>query len=131
MAIHPLLPGIEVSICANTIALPEYDDDESWPGAVTSATGHSIKTITKYIESTADQEFSIMYRFGSPYKPDCATLNFQFFIDGTHCSGKTIEANRSDRPRYKHGETKQGHVEGKGYLLPFKFTNIETCALHT
>jgi hypothetical protein len=126
MAIHPLLPGIEVAICVNQTPLREYDDDDSSPTTITSASGKSIKTMTKYIESTADQEFSIMCKFGRPHKLDSPTLNFRINIDSTQCRGMTLGATRFDKPNYKSGVHKQGQIEGQGYLLPFKFTKIET-----
>lgn len=128
MAIHPLVPGIEVAICVNQIPLPEYDDDEVWPGTVTSASGHTIKTITKYIESTANQEFSIMTRIEPPYRPDSPSLVFYFYLDGKPCSGMVFARSQHNRLHYTTGVDKQGKEKGHGVLMPFKFTNIETSA---
>ncbi|KAE8454606.1 hypothetical protein EG329_000229 [Mollisiaceae sp. DMI_Dod_QoI] len=130
MAVHPLVPGIDVAVCVNREPLPEYDDDESRPDSIPTANGHEIRTITKYIESTADQEFSFRFTVSHPYQLDCASLHFQIKIDGKRMKGKTFRASKHGlrRPwsRYVDGIKREDRRTGKLVLLPYTFTAIET-----
>lgn len=128
MAIHPLLQGIEVNVCVNNEPLPEYDDDNSWPGAERNARGFETKTITKYIESVEDQEFTFSYKVRHSYKLDSPCLSFNCFIDGVK-GGGTFMDSRKSRPPWRatrRGLKKKGNGKSDGFILPFTFTKIET-----
>ena len=63
MAIFPGLPGVEVSILINGMAAWEYDDDEIDFKPDELSQYQALKTISKYIESITDEEFTIQVSF--------------------------------------------------------------------
>ncbi|KUJ09408.1 uncharacterized protein LY89DRAFT_690423 [Mollisia scopiformis] len=128
MAIHPLLPGIEVAICVNNEPLREYDDEDSWTGTTRNAVGFETKTITKYIESVADQEFGIKFVLDNHYQLTSPFLVFYTNIDGENFGGAAFDDRKTHTPWVIHQEGVKKGGKGKTpvYLLPFKFTKIET-----
>jgi hypothetical protein len=60
MAIFPGLPGVEVTILINGMAVWEYDDDDEVDFKPDELSQYqALKTISKYIESMTDEEFTI------------------------------------------------------------------------
>ena len=59
MAISPGLPGVEVIILINGMAVWEYNDNEVDFKPDELSQYQALKTISKYIESMTDDEFTI------------------------------------------------------------------------
>jgi hypothetical protein len=72
MAIHPDHPGLEVHVAVNDQPLREYEDEDAIA---------DTKTITRYIEVRAGDEFQIWYRFSKPF-PDTRDIGVDCFVDG-------------------------------------------------
>ena len=78
MAILASVPGIEVTIWCNGSQLQEYPDDGG--EGIEPTVEH--KTITKYVESTADAEFSIRFTIMPPFELGRKYLGFFITLDG-------------------------------------------------
>jgi hypothetical protein len=78
MAILASVPGIEVAIWCNGTQLQEYLD-ESGDG-VEPAVEH--RTTTKYVESTANAEFSVKFTVTPPFEFGRKDLGFFITLDG-------------------------------------------------
>lgn len=60
MAIFPDVAGVEVTVLMNGVAMKEYNDDEEVETNGDELSQYQTsKTVSKYIESETDQEFSI------------------------------------------------------------------------
>jgi hypothetical protein len=98
--------------------LTEYDDPDQ------TNDPQNNKTISKYIESVTDAEFSIRFKVSDSYKFDCDFLAFTIVIDGQ----TVIRSWLSDMQQLVEVKgVKQPHTDAKyANLHKFKFTNITT-----
>lgn len=78
MAKIDALPGIEVDIISNGVILPEYPDDDYSEVVPRLAD----RTVSRYIESESEQEFTFQFTVKPPYKHDCDYVGFYITIDG-------------------------------------------------
>jgi len=131
MAIISTLPGIEATIRVNNIPLPEYLDDEDEDISQGSDYARRpLNKISKYIESSEGQEFSINFSLSPPYQMDCPALEITLTVDGHKIRGKLAE--RADYERrhwwssYRAGVDK-GEPGQQGVLRLFQFSGIKTC----
>ncbi|KUJ09409.1 uncharacterized protein LY89DRAFT_724405 [Mollisia scopiformis] len=108
MAIHPDLPGVEVTICVNGIPLEEFDDP---PEEGTPFQPNTTKSISKYVKSMTDQEFTIKYTMGHPFDVDCPNLKVHVCVDGKSVPGKAF-----DRDRFPGGKIVEGIISGVKYV---------------
>jgi hypothetical protein len=145
MAIQDDTPGLEVVVCMDGTSLEEYDNDEeeeAKPGLQSGVMKYqAARTVTKYIESVSDQEFTIQLKLAPPFKMDYACLVADVRIDGKLVASPGIQ--KSHNIRYFSGSyvTKSFRrvVEGMNVDAPgktgralvtnFKFAKIETSKL--
>ncbi|KAF8850171.1 hypothetical protein BDZ45DRAFT_679972 [Acephala macrosclerotiorum] len=129
MAIHPLMPGIEVIICVNGQPLVEYDD-ESFPRSIPAANGRDTKVITKYIESVAGKEFSFEYIVHDTYKLDSPAIGFMPEVDNVKLGKKSFTGKpRGGSWPWVERMTEMSTFDSKTrkwMKSTFKFTSIET-----
>lgn len=127
-------------MCMGGKPLKEYDNDEEEemkPGLDPEVMKYqAARTVTKYIESVSDQEFSIRLTLEPPFKMDCACLSIRIYIDGrnliTPLIQKSILKFSGDCVATKFQRSIEGmQVEapgnaGRELLKKFKFAKIET-----
>lgn len=95
MAILAGIPGIEVTVWCNGAQLHEYPD-ECGDGVDPAV---EYKTVTKYVESTANAEFCIRFTVTPPFKLGRKDLGFYVALDGETdnfgvlCSQLDLEEN--------------------------------------
>ncbi|CZR63017.1 uncharacterized protein PAC_12914 [Phialocephala subalpina] len=83
MAVHPDLPGVEIVVCVDGVALEEFEDTEGDESISRQREeDDTTLTVSKYIKSVADQEFGIKYTLQDPFKMDCPILGVTVFLDG-------------------------------------------------
>lgn len=83
MAIHDDLPGVEATVCVNGQPLQEYrtDNDEVQHNDRAITLHGSLWTITNYIESQTNQDFTIKLTVKLPYVMDCGRLLYEIRVD--------------------------------------------------
>lgn len=105
MAVIQPLPGLKVSVCIGDKPVQEYaDDDENEPNANLSrvvADWQAARTVSRYIESISDTEFSIEIILESPFKFDCPSLLVEVLIDGKRMDAPLF--TRKGNGPYKDG----------------------------
>jgi hypothetical protein len=132
MAIIPNLPGIEMFICVNGVPLPEYEDDEDDDSGALRDGIEAHASIVKYIESTAEQEFSLEYTVAAPHEMTHPTLTFRYMIDGITIGSRVLTKHSYERvEKFTHSSygQKAGKINGEGTIRHYKFSKIETCWL--
>jgi hypothetical protein len=84
MAIHPDLPGIEVTVCVDGSPLTEYDteNDEITHDDPAVALRKNTCTVTKYVEVVEGKEFGVTMAVNAPYELDCDAISFRLTVDG-------------------------------------------------
>lgn len=92
MAIIPSLPGLDVSVEVNGDPLvEEYDDDEDNERvAQTASPNRAPKAICKYVECTTGAAFKVKVLVREPFKLDCPTLSFHFYVDEVQLSRNAL-----------------------------------------
>ncbi|KAF4626758.1 hypothetical protein G7Y89_g11398 [Cudoniella acicularis] len=127
MAIHELIPGVEVAIIVDGVPLEEYVDDEVDRHSGQFGEQRAARTVSKYIEAVTGKEFSIRVKLDTAYKPDCPSLGFNYFVDGVLASRRLFR--NMDKPRLGL-QLVEGvrNTEPSGHttLKPFKFSEINT-----
>ena len=129
MAILDCLPGIEVTVWANGETLEEYDAENDiviHENAV-AASHQQARTVTKYIESTTGQVFSVKINVKAPYKLDCPRLSFTFRVDG-QCVDKPLmgEKHYAGRSWSNLIEGPVEMVRSRGKVTVMKFAEIHS-----
>lgn len=142
MAIFDLYPGLEVNITIDGVALPEYDDDEEEPPKPDPVAAYqALRTVTKYIESVSDKEFTIELKLNPGYVMNCGSLTVQVFIDGQRLNSRSII--KRSYPGHFMGDTVvqtlKRAIDGTHVAIPnkpshqllkkYKFSKILTCRL--
>lgn len=132
MAIFPKLPGIEVKIVhADGTPFEEYDDDEKEELAIQGESASNGETtiqsakhcVYKFIESCTDQEFGIRMSIKPQYIPDCPSLRFNAYIDGTFIGGRISQFKNG----LGFGVSIIDGVRTSQDERPFKFSEISAC----
>lgn len=126
MAIHEDLPGIEIKVCVDDIRLEEYDDEEEQSVQPTEA--GSVKKVSRYIESLADQEFTIKYWVRHPFELDYPMLGVDVLMDGKRVVQKVLRKGRidGDHAHTIKGVTDTDQQSGRTVFRPFRFSEVET-----
>ncbi|TKA73742.1 hypothetical protein B0A55_05459 [Friedmanniomyces simplex] len=105
MAIHPDLPGLEVTVDVGDEDLLEYDDDDEIDHA-------NPPTLVKHVEAVSGAEFGFAFRFDSEVYPFADnSLAIRYFVDGRNEGGLTYQP-RQIRQSRRH--IIRGTVRGKG-----------------
>lgn len=130
MAVLDGLAGIGAEVRVNDEPLVEYDDDEEYKPQEDIPEHRRAKTVSRYIESQTDQEFTINLSIQKPYEFDCEGIQFQIQVDGIRAVN--VHISRSEyRPH------KGFHYAGRGFvsadivqltktIQSFKFSKLET-----
>lgn len=122
MAIAPAVPGLEVTIEVDNVALPEHqcEDDD------VTTTGHEAfaNSVVKYLEVPSGAEFSVHWLLKEPFDTTIPTYA-GVMIDGTYLQAPFREAGDRDGDRgYKYA--KSSFEEGeKSYTQNFRFSELE------
>ncbi|PMD61670.1 uncharacterized protein K444DRAFT_628688 [Hyaloscypha bicolor E] len=141
MAILDSIPGLEVFVCVDDKPLAEYDDDDDGEGEVEHtqvAEYQAARTVSKFVESVSDKEFSIRLNLETSFVMDCASLIFPINIDGKPCWEPVLAKSRF--PQSVQGSrvlsrvtiNAQGvravapGIEEQEFLQKFKFSKIDT-----
>lgn len=114
MAVIDELPGVEVSITTDGVALNEYANDEP----------DEPRTKTLYIESTSNQDFAVRLTVKRGTVCKSNTLGFDVYMDGTK-----VLSRYPDRNEYLHVGYKcrlEGIENVRKELIPFRFSEIKT-----
>ncbi|CAG8982169.1 hypothetical protein HYALB_00003604 [Hymenoscyphus albidus] len=133
MAIHPDLPGIEVTVSVGGEQLFEYAaENEPLPRPLPKNTRNRKKllhqhkaTITKYIEIVDGSVFTINLSAKAPYVLDCPKLQFRAFVDNNWIREPIMtqddykDKDWSDVVEGPVGEVDSGH-------RPMIFSTVET-----
>jgi len=131
MAVLDGLPGIKVEVRINGEPLVEYDDDEEYkPQDEDIPEDRRAKTVSKYIESQTDQEFTINLTLERPYEYDCDGLEFHTYIDGIRAQAVLLR-RLEYKPHKGIHHTVIGFSSTDAVTLikttrPFKFSKLET-----
>jgi hypothetical protein len=144
MAILDSIPGLAVFVCVDGKPLEEYDDDDDDEGEVEHtqvAEYQAARTVSKFVESVSDKEFSICANLETSFVMDCASLLFPINIDGKLCwEGVVAKSSmplsiRGSRVVSKVTRIAQGVKvaapgnEEREFLQKFKFAKIDTSKL--
>jgi len=122
MANHPWLPGVEVTITVKDTPLIEYND----PDLQSDVFG--AYAVTKYVESKADEKFSICIGFDETAKKLCpiqgaigGALEFEVHIDGKEIQSEVYSGDDLESTRhYVSGENTSSTT-----IRPFQFTGLQ------
>jgi hypothetical protein len=137
------LPGLEVAVCIDGKPLDEYEDDENEEAAPDRVSAwQAARTVTKYVPSESDKQFSILIKVKRNYFMDSPGLDFPIRIDGkwitTPCltntryprNHKTLVREFIEDVRGATGRTGTSGAPGNASILQrFKFAKIETSKL--
>lgn len=134
MAIISWLPGITVEICSADNKLSEYISN--FPLASPSDEDDEValhtfaKTEVFYVECI-EAGFSIKYDVKAPFKPECARLAFEVYVDGKLCA--TTHLGRADYNKrlgckwnYEVLGAERKETSRKDTVKRFRFTEIDT-----
>jgi len=133
MAILPALQGIEVTVQVDNQPLREYADDDVNETLGTEAALLADKTVSKYVESVTDAEFTVDLVLAEQFQPSSPSLTFDIFMDGKCVLGKVLmtteETLRNRQTRKMPGTTTWDPHTKEGQLHHFRFANINTSRL--
>jgi hypothetical protein len=142
MAILESLPGLEVTVCMDGQPLEEYDDNEEEEvGETPVAQYQAAKTVSKYIESASEKEFSINITLGTAFTMDFESLMAPIRMDGKFVAGPVMLKKRylgsmrgsrilTPLSRTVHGVHSPAPGNDERILLrKFKFGKIDTSKL--
>lgn len=133
MAIIDLIPGLEISIAVDGIALPEYEDEIDEDGM----RGPQHRPVARrYVESSSDKEFAIQLKLHDPYRMEFDSLLFYISIDGKPMAKPVISKDqyplffrgdivKKTIKRTVEGATVSGDEMDQYRLRKFRFSKIE------
>jgi hypothetical protein len=122
MAIASAVPGVEVTIEVDNVALPEhqYECDEE----AIVLDGELSNAVTKYLEVPSGAEFLVRYLLKAPFDPASAT-HADIMLDGSSLQAPFRETGDKDgHTGYKYSRT-TFKTEGQGYTQTFRFSELE------
>jgi hypothetical protein len=131
MAIHDDVDGIEVSICMKGEELQEYETEtkESQNANPLIRYYEDQWTVTKYVESETDEDFSIKFTVQPYYQATSAKLGFEVLLDGVRVRESLVDSwefKRNPLVAVLKGAISSVGDVGIGTLRKFKFSKIET-----
>ncbi|KAL5403582.1 hypothetical protein PMIN03_009765 [Paraphaeosphaeria minitans] len=83
MAVIEAVPYVSVQVLANGTPFPEFDDDDD-------AGNNTANSITKYIEVTTGEAFSIQYRTKPAFVPK-HNFSVSMYVDGKYGDGHVLK----------------------------------------
>jgi hypothetical protein len=137
MAVLDVVPQFKSQIYVDGQPLEEFDDDEDEEQDVGPAGEYrSVRTVTKYIESTSDKEYSVRLDMDLTYKYDSPSLMHRVTIDGKVLACLVLypppkkNEYRALTPKFSivTGHKVQ-HSVGRGTLRKFKFSKISKSSM--
>ena len=131
MAIHPDLPGIEVTVCVDGQALKEYEtENDPIKHKVQAIAAHQEKcTITKFVESADDTAFAVQLAVRAPYKMTSRRLKFEVEVDGVWVESPLMHVNKYNNTHHQWSRACEGPRSGNNANIivnTMKFTKVET-----
>jgi hypothetical protein len=132
MAVLDDLPGIEVDVRINGEPLVEYDDDEEYQPQGDEVPEHrKAKTVSKYIKSETDAEFTVNLSVNRRYNFECPSIDFLTSVDGIAVScilvRKSTYLERKKSWKYaSKGYTSRDLIRKTKTIQNFKFAKVET-----
>jgi hypothetical protein len=122
MAIDPAVPGLEVTVEVDNVALPEYQCDYEDD---TSAGDEAFEnSVTKYLEVPSGTEFSVRWLLKEPFDATLPT-HADVMLDGFYVQSPLRETgDRDDAQGYKYTKamSKEG---GQAFTQTFRFSELE------
>ncbi|UPX16788.1 uncharacterized protein EKO05_0007174 [Ascochyta rabiei] len=122
MAIIPSMPGLEVTIEVDNIALPEHEyEDED-----TTTAGHGAfdDSVTRYIEVPSGAEFSIRWLLRPPFE-STAAIHATVMLDGFYLHAPIRETGDKDNVQgYKYAKTIYKE-DRQSFAQSFRFSELE------
>ncbi|KAF4621903.1 hypothetical protein G7Y89_g14442 [Cudoniella acicularis] len=138
MAIFDSLLGLEATVLVDGIALKEFEDNEDEsPGVGPINEYRASKTVSKYIESTSDKDYSLRLTVDQLYAIDSPSLIVKVVIDGKVMRKFVIElwtqAQQNKRLIKPNSSIVKGQTvrdpndptPNRGILRKFRFAKIE------
>lgn len=131
MAIHPSIPGIEVTIESNKQPLPEYEDEEAYQHMGTDAGRYRGLKVCNYVECTTGEQFAIRWNITQLYRPLARALKLNIYVDrDLKSSHHKIIEERTPRPVgvVDDGKWEQNSARGVMELRKYMFSKVQTSA---
>ncbi|KAF3036907.1 hypothetical protein E8E12_003396 [Didymella heteroderae] len=130
MAIAPAVPGLDVTVEVNNVALPEYqyenEDAYQYGDKEAISAGHedSACSVTKYLEVPSGAEFSVRWVLKEPFDNTLPT-HAQVMLDGSYLNVPFQETGDKDDARgYKYMKT-VSEENGQVFTQTFRFSELE------
>ena len=121
MAITTGIPGLEVTVEVDAIALPEHEHVGVEDGEVTTS-------ITKYIEAPPATDFSIRYLYRPPFTPPSA-IQMDILLDGNYLQAPFIEWGGKEGCEGYLCSRSTSSAGGRSFTQGFQFAELKTSEL--
>jgi hypothetical protein len=121
MAITTGIPGLEVTVEVDAIALPEHEYAGVEDGEVTTS-------ITKYIEAPPATDFSIRYLYRPPFTPPSA-IQMDVLLDGKYVQAPFIEWGGKEGCEGYLCSRSTSSAGGRSFTQGFQFAELKTSEL--
>lgn len=118
MAISENIPGLDVTIEVDGIALPEYNDESA-------CDKRFLCSSSKYVEAPPGAEFAIRYLFRPPFSPPFDVL-MDILLDNQYVPVPYFEGGGKDGCEgyvYSKASMKK---DGRDFMQKFRFTELST-----
>jgi len=119
MAILPSLPGFEVVVRVNDVALQEHRD-------IYEAEPDTPDRITRYVQATSGAKFDILFSREPCFQLPSHDIGAEVFLDG-HCIDKPLFLQQD--LRLPHSKRKVGYCvkgsDGNYKAQPFMFAELD------
>lgn len=112
MVISDDLPGVQIELVVEGVALKEYEESEP---------EECERTVTRYVEAASGATFAIKASIlpGFEFKGQC--LELSFFTDGDWTDAIIIDKYDEDKSYLS-----EGMEGGEGSIYKYRFASIET-----
>ncbi|KAL2063271.1 hypothetical protein VTL71DRAFT_5076 [Oculimacula yallundae] len=129
MAVHEDIQGIEIKVWTARGPLQEYpaENDRIKRRLLKAVREHQMRcTVTRFIQSTAGEEFFITIEVGPPFKMSYLNLCFEIYVDGEDISAPLMRrCYIKDGQTWKHTVLGPDANEGDmGVVRPLIFASI-------
>ncbi|KXJ96434.1 hypothetical protein Micbo1qcDRAFT_199248 [Microdochium bolleyi] len=126
MAVIDGVSGLEVTVEVAGQTATEYEDHH------TSSNASSDKSVTRYIESKDDTEFSVTFRINPSYawEPSHHSLEVRLWIDGDYATGAIFSKHHARSITF-YGAERQRSDTTQWYRRKFKFSALKISDHHS
>lgn len=117
MAVMTDLPGVEVTIQVDEVALKEYEDEDE---------DNPEKTHIRYVEAVSGKEFKIIVKLEKGFRLQGDSFSCNIYADGRWASTKVLEPLQSDGVSTKARQTVILGFNDFRQITKFRFADLET-----